>query len=79
MRTPMTPQRRTGLFGFPVRRMLSAETAVFTKLQLVRCILFVFCRGVITLLALGASQGNDIPHDESSFPLPGREGEVSKV
>jgi hypothetical protein len=59
--------------------MLSAETAVLAELQLVRGIFLVFGRGVITLLALGTSQGNDIPHDESSFPLPGREGEVSKV
>jgi hypothetical protein len=59
--------------------MLPAEAAVLAELQLVRSIFLVLCRGVITLLALSASQGNDIPHDESSFPLPGREGEVSKV
>ena len=79
MRTAMTPERRAELLGFPVRRMLSAEPAVLAELQFVRSILLILCRSVITLLALGASQGNDIPHDESSSPLPSREGEASKV
>ena len=40
--------------------MLAAETAVLAELQLLGSGLLVFRRGIVTLLALGAAQGNDV-------------------
>jgi hypothetical protein len=40
-----------------------AETAVFLELQLVRGRTLVLGGGVVSPLALGTSQGNDLSHD----------------
>ena len=63
------------LLGFFVRRVLAAETTILVELKLVGSVLFIFCRGVIALLALGASQGNDIPHGVVLQPPPLSQGE----
>jgi len=54
------------LFGFAVRRVLSAEPAVFVHFQPVRIVLFVFLRVVVSLLAFGASQGDFNSHTGTS-------------
>ena len=40
--------------------MLAAETAVLGELQLLGSSLLVLRGGIVTLLALGAAQGNDV-------------------
>ena len=70
----MTPPRR-GLLGLAMGSMLPAETAVFAELQLVWSALLVFRGGVITLLALGTSEGDDVPHGLNPSPLPGKAGQ----
>jgi len=42
--------------------MRTTEAAVFFELQLFRGRLFVFCGGIVSLLALGAGKSNDISH-----------------
>ena len=51
------------LLGLFMRSMSPAETAVFLELQLVRGRTLVLGSGVISPLALGASQCNDLSHD----------------
>ncbi|MPM72927.1 hypothetical protein SDC9_119903 [bioreactor metagenome] len=46
------------LFGFAMRRVLAAETAVLAELQPLRVVLLVLVGVVVPLLALGASQGD---------------------
>jgi hypothetical protein len=53
-----------------MRRVLLAEAAILAELQLVGSVLFVFGGRVIALLALGASQGNDVPHKTMSSKAP---------
>ena len=38
------------------------EPAVFLKLQFIRCLLFILCCVIISLLALRACKSNNIPH-----------------
>ena len=57
---------RSRLLGFFVRSMSATETAVLLELQLVRGRALVFGRGIISALALGASQSDDFSH---GFPL----------
>jgi hypothetical protein len=40
----------------------TAESAVFLELQLLRRVLLILGRGVVSLLALGAGKGNDVSH-----------------
>jgi hypothetical protein len=63
------------LLGLAMPGMLPAETAVFAELQLVRSSLLVLGGGVIALLALGASQSNDVPHGANPSTPPRRPGE----
>jgi hypothetical protein len=42
--------------------MLAAEPAVLAELKLLRLSLLVLRRGVVSLLALGAGERNDISH-----------------
>jgi hypothetical protein len=46
--------------------MGAAKAAKFLELQLLRRILFVLRRSIVSLLALGAGKGNDVSH----FILP---------
>ena len=66
MRTAMTPKRRAELLGFPVRRMLSAETAILAQLDAIRGVLLVFLGVIVALLALGAGQRDFDSHDGTS-------------
>ncbi len=50
------------LLCFTVRCMFSAESAILAKLKLVRSRLLVFCCCIVTLLALSAREGNNVPH-----------------
>ena len=50
------------LFSFLVRRVLLAKRAIFTKLNPVGIVFFVFIIVVIALLAFVASQGNADSH-----------------
>lgn len=52
----------TVLLGFLVGSVLAAETAILIKLQLVRSILLVLGRCIVSLLALGASESDDVTH-----------------
>jgi hypothetical protein len=38
------------------------EAAILFELQLLRCVLFVLCGGIVSLLALSAGKGNDVSH-----------------
>jgi hypothetical protein len=42
--------------------MLTAESAVFAKLKLFRFGSFILCRCVVSLLALGTGERDDISH-----------------
>jgi hypothetical protein len=48
-----------------MRSMLATKAAVLAELELFRSCLFVFGGRVISLLALGAGEGDDISHLES--------------
>jgi len=50
--------------------MFLAETAILAELKLVRSIALVFCGGVVSLLALGASEGDDVSHFTILDTLP---------
>ncbi len=54
-----------------MRGMLSTESAVLAELELVGGILFILRGRVVALLALCASQGNDVPHGDI-LQLPSR-------
>ncbi len=60
------PVRATGLsdslFRLFVRGMRPAKGTIFFKLQLTRCILFVFRRRIVATLAGTTCKGNDISH-----------------
>ena len=61
------------LLGFLVHGMRPAEAAVLLEFQLVRCVLLVLRRCVIALLALGASESHNVPHDVlSPSTCPGK-------
>ena len=51
------------LLGLLMRSMGPAETAVFLELQLVRSRTLVLGSGIVSPLALRASQGNDFSHE----------------
>ena len=50
--------------------MATAATAKLFKLKPVRRVLFVLCRYVVALFALGALQNNIISWHKSSFGVP---------
>ena len=54
------------LLVFSMQPMAAAATAEFIKLKPVRCVLFILCRHVITLFALGALQNYVISWHKSS-------------
>ncbi len=73
LETGALPIRATGLqlcsyplFCFFVGGMLTTKTTIFAEFQLLRSNLFILCCGVVSLLTLGASKGNDVSH-RSSF------------
>jgi hypothetical protein len=51
-----------------VSRVLPARPAKLLGLQAIGMFLFVFCGGVIPVLALTALQSNDFPHSLILFP-----------
>jgi hypothetical protein len=55
------------LLHFLVRRLLAAGVAKFLGLQSVGVLLFIFCGGVIPVLAISTLQSNDFPHFLNSF------------
>ena len=57
---------RHSSFIFSVQSVAAAATAKLIKLKPVRRVLFVLCRHVITLFALGALQNNVISWHKSS-------------
>ena len=56
------------LFGLLVQFMPPAKLAILFHFQAVLHGAFIFCRGVISLLAFRASQNNIVPHNS---PLTG--------
>jgi len=50
-----------------MRRMLSAKSAVFFKFQLIRRCPFVFCRGIVSSLALSTCKRDN--HSHRKTPL----------
>jgi len=57
--------------------MLPAETTVLVELQLIWSIPFVFCCGVVPLLALGAGKGDNVTHSAYLLNLPSAKPEGS--
>ena len=57
------------LFGFLVRRMLATKSAIFTKLQLIRCCAFIFGRRIISAFAFSARKGNNNSHLKNSLSI----------
>jgi hypothetical protein len=58
------------LLVFFMQLMATAATAKLFKLKPVRRVLFVLCRYVVALFALGALQNNIISWHKSSFGVP---------
>jgi hypothetical protein len=52
-----------------MERVLSAESAIFIKLKLIRGCALIFSCGVISSFAFRACQGNDYSHFQSPLPL----------
>ncbi len=59
--------------------MAAAATAEFFELKPPRRVLFVLCRHVVTLFALGALQNNVISRHKSQFPVVGGRLSVSDL
>lgn len=57
----------TDLFVLSVQPVATAAAAKFIKFKPVRRVLFILCRHVVSLFALGALQNNIISRHNSSF------------
>ena len=62
MKLRLSFQFQVPLFGFFMRRVLAAETAVLVELDPLRRLLLVLRRGVVTPLTFLASERDDVPH-----------------
>ena len=66
---PTDLKSKIELLVFPMQRMAAAAAAKLFELKPVRRVLFVFCRHVIPLFALGALQNNVISWHFLILPL----------
>ncbi len=57
------------LFGFLVRCVFAAESAIFTKLQLIWCCPLIFGRRIISVFAFSACKGNNNSHLKDSLVI----------